>query len=85
MSLWRITTRPEAGGELEHAVERRVGEAGGLAGDLGRDEFLVDAELADAGEDAGEGLQHPPNVIGGVHVGRVEPGDHRVETRLLVL
>jgi hypothetical protein len=46
------------GGEVEDAIERRVGQAGGLAGDLRRDELLVDAELADAGEDAGKRRQH---------------------------
>ena len=42
------------GGEVENAIERRIGQAGRLARDLGRDEFLVDGELADAGEDARE-------------------------------
>jgi hypothetical protein len=38
------------GGEVENAIECRIRETGGLARDLGRDEFLVNAELADAGE-----------------------------------
>jgi hypothetical protein len=72
-------------GEVEDAIERGVCEAGSLAGDLGRDELLVDAELADAGEHAGERLQNPANVIDAVHVRWVEPGDHRIEARLLLL
>ena len=44
----------------------------------------MDRELADAGEDAGVGLEHAADVIGRVHVGRVEPGDHRVEALLLL-
>ena len=39
----------------------------------------MDGEFADAGEDAGEGVQHAPDVVGGIHVGGVEAGDHRVE------
>ena len=42
-------------GEIEDPVERRIREAGRLAGDLGRDELLVDRELADAREHAGKG------------------------------
>ena len=53
-------------------------------GDLRRHELLVDAELADAGEHARERPQHAADVIGAVHVGRVEPGDHRIEARLRV-
>ena len=48
--------QPALGGELENPIERRIGQARGLAGDLRGHEFLVDAELADAGEDAGERL-----------------------------
>jgi hypothetical protein len=74
---------PGFGGEVEDAIERRVGEAGRVAGDLRRHELLVDAELADAAEDAGERLQHAADVIHRVHVRRIEPGDHRIEPRLL--
>ena len=35
-------------------------------------------------EHARERRQHAPDVIGGVHVGRVEAGDHRIEARLLL-
>ena len=76
---------PALGGEVENPIERRIGQARGLAGNLRGHEFLVDAELADAGEDAGEGLQHAADVIDGIHVRRVEPGDHRIEARLLLL
>ena len=34
---------PGLAGEVEDAIERRVREAGGFAGDLRRDELLVDA------------------------------------------
>lgn len=40
-------------GEIQDAVERRVPQAGDFTGDFGRHKFLVDAELADAGEDSG--------------------------------
>jgi hypothetical protein len=46
--------------------------------------LFVDREFADAGEDTGVGLEHTPDVIGRVHVGWVEPGDHRVEALLLL-
>ena len=72
------------GGEGEDAIQRRVGQAGGLARDLRADELLVDAELADAGEDAGKRRQDAADVIDAVHVGRVETGDHRIEARLLL-
>ena len=75
--------QPRFRGEVEHAVERRIGQAGGLAGDLRRDELLVDAELADPREDAGKGEEHPADVIHGVHVSGIEAGDHRIEARLL--
>ena len=39
---------PDLAGEVEQAVERGFGQAGGLAGDLRRDELLVNRELADA-------------------------------------
>ena len=52
--------------------------------DLGRDELLVDAELADAGEDAGKRRQHAADVIDAVHVRGIEPGDHRIEARALL-
>ena len=70
-------------GRVEDAIQRRVEQARGLAGDLRRHEFLVDRELADAAEHARERLQHALDVVGRIHVGRVEAGDHRVETRLL--
>ncbi len=76
--------QPDLSGEVEQAVEGAVGDARRFAGDLRRHEFLVNRELANAREHPGERRQHPPHVIGGVHVGGVEPGDHRVETRLLV-
>ncbi len=84
MSLCRMTTRPTSPAVVENAVERRVGQAGGVAGDLRGDELLVDGELADPREDAREGGQHAPDVIRGIHVRRVEAGDHRIEARLLL-
>ena len=39
---------PDFAGEIEDAVERRIGEARGVAGHLRRHELLVDRELADA-------------------------------------
>ena len=56
-----------------------------MAGDLRRHELLVDAELADAGEHPREREKHPSDVVGGVHVGGIEAGDHRVDARLLRL
>jgi hypothetical protein len=70
------------GGEVQNAIERGIGEARGFTRNLRRDELLVDAELADAGEDAGECLEHAADVVDAVHVGRIESGDHRIEPRL---
>src|SRR5262245_54349404 len=53
--------------KVENAVERRVGEAGGFAGDLRGDELLVNREFADAREHAWERLQDALDVIGRVH------------------
>ena len=33
----------------------------------------------------GNVVQHAPDVVDAVHVGRIEPGDHRIEARLLLL
>jgi hypothetical protein len=52
-------------------------------GHLRRYELLVDREFADPREHSGEGLEHATDVIGGVHVSRIEAGDHGVEPRLL--
>ena len=40
MSLWRMTTSPTSRGEFEDSIECRVGEARGVAGDLGRTNSL---------------------------------------------
>ncbi len=80
-----MTTRPVSAANVEYPVERRVDQAGGLAGNLRGDELLVDAELANAGEDAGERGENTPNVVDAVHVGGIEAGDHRVEPRLGLL
>ncbi len=82
MSSWMIATSPISPASAKHAVERRIEQARRAGAHLVRDEFLVDRELADSREHAGEGPQHSPNLIGGVHVARIEPGDHRVEPRL---
>ena len=58
-------------------------QAGGVPQHLGGHEFLVNGKLADATEDAGEEGQHPPNVVGCVHIGRVEAGDHGIEAALV--
>ena len=73
------------GGEIEQPIQCRILKAGHLAGDLCRDKLLVNGEFADARENSGKCLQHAPNMIGGVHVGRIEAGDHRIEARLLFL
>ena len=70
MSLWMRHHQPDFGGEVEQAVEGGVREARDVAGDLRRDELLVDRELADAREHPGKRLQHAPDVVRGVHVGR---------------
>ncbi len=77
--------QPGLGGELEDAIEGGVGKARRFSGDLRGDELLVDAELADPGEHAGKRFQHAANVVDAIHVGRVEPRDHRVEPRLVGL
>ena len=45
----------------------------------------MDAELADAGEHAGEGEQGALNVVGGVHVRRVEARDHGIDAPAVLL
>ena len=75
--------QPGLGGEVENPIERRIRQAGCLARHFRRHELLVDAELADAREHAGERQQDTADVIDSVHVGRVEAGDHRVEAGLL--
>ena len=83
MSLCRITTRPDS------AAKSRIRSSAGLV------RLAVSPEILDEtnslwmvnspmpGEHAGKRLQHAADVIGRVHVGRIEPGDHRIEARLL--
>lgn len=73
----------DLGGEVQDPIERFVLECCDLAGDLRRDELLVDRELADSREHPREDLQHPADVVRGVHIGRVEAGDHRIESLAL--
>ena len=80
-----MQTRPASAGKLQNAIECGVRQAGGFAGDLGGDEFLVNRELAEPGEDAGKRPEDPPDVIDRIHVGRIEAGNHRIEARLLFL
>src|SRR5262249_40597430 len=58
--------------EVKYAVESWIAQAGNLSRYLGRDELLVNGELANATEHPGKSLQHPANVIGGVHVGWIK-------------
>ncbi len=73
MSSWIDRDQPDLSGQRQHAVERRIEQARRAAGNLVGNEFLVDRELADSREHAGKGPQHSPNLIGGVHVARIEP------------
>ena len=45
--------QPDLAGEIQDAIERRIGQARGSAGHLRRDELLVDGEFADAGNTPG--------------------------------
>jgi len=72
------------GGEIEDAVESGIFEAGYFARNFCGNEFLVNGELADAGEDARKSFEDTANVVGGVHVGGIETGDHGVDARLLI-
>ena len=76
---------PDLAGEVEQSIERGVGDARRFTGDLRGHELLVDRELADPDEHAGERLEDATHVIGRVHVRRIETGDHRIEPRLLRL
>ena len=82
-SLCSSTTRPTSPAKSRIRSSAGFVEAGRLARDLRGHELLVDRELADPGEDAGERLEHALDVVGRVHVGRVEARDHGVEARLL--
>ena len=73
------------GREIEYSVKGRILEAGDFPGDLARHELLMDREFANAGEDPRKRLQHPPNVISGIHVRGIESRDHRIEPRLSAL
>ena len=72
------------GAEIKDAVQCRVSQAGDLTGNFRGDEFLVDAKLADAGKYAGKCSQHPLDMIGSIHIGRVETDDHRIKAVLLL-
>ncbi len=74
---------PHLAREVEDPVQGRIDQARDLARDLRGHELLVNGELADPREDARKGPQHPADVIGGVHVGGVEAGDHGIEAGLL--
>ena len=69
--------------EIEQAIQRRIVQTRSVARDLGGHELLVDRELTDAGEHPRVGLQHPADVVRGVHVGGIEARDHGIEARLL--
>src|SRR5438094_6430766 len=71
--------------EIEYAIESRVLKAGNLAWNLCRHKLFVNCELADTSEDSGENPQHSANVVHGIHVRGVEPGNHGIETGLLFL
>ena len=66
------------GGFGQDAVQRRVVQAGRMPRNLRRHDLLVNAELADAGKHAGERAQDALDVVGGVHVRRVEARNHGV-------
>ena len=73
------------GGELENAVERGVGQAGGFAGIFDETNSLWMLNSPMPVNTPGNMRQHAADVVDGVHVGRIESGDHRVEARLIVL
>ena len=75
---------PDVCGRIKDSVERRIEQTGDVAGNLARDKFFVDREFADAGEDAWKCAQNSSNMVGRIHIGRVKPRDHRVETRLFL-
>src|SRR5262249_51436400 len=70
--------------EVEDSIKRRIFQTGYLPGHLCGNKFLMYRELANAREDAGKGLEHTTDVVGGVHVRRIEACNHRVETSLLL-
>ena len=84
MSLWRITTSPtspaksrmrSSAGLVRLAVSPAIfAETNSL--------WMVNSPMPV--NTPGKVVQHAPDVIGRVHVGRVEPGDHRIEARLLL-
>ena len=71
------------GREVDETIERLVLETRHFARDFRGNKFLMNGEFTDAREHARERREHTSNVIGGVHVGRIETGDHRIEPCLL--
>jgi hypothetical protein len=69
--------------KIKNAIERRVLEACDFARYFRRDEFFVNREFPDAREHARKGLEHSANVIGGIHIHRVEARDHGIQSCLL--
>src|SRR5437899_5901669 len=70
---------------IEYAIESRVLKAGNFAWNLCRHKLFVNFELAVTSEDSGESPQHSANVVHGIHVRGVDPGNHGIETGLLFL
>src|SRR5688572_398837 len=73
------------GGEIDQAIERLVLKTRHLTRDLCGNKFFMNAEFPDAAEHTGKSLEHASNMIGGVHVRRIEPCDHWIEPKLLFL
>src|SRR5262249_47052799 len=68
--------------EIENAVHGRIEKTRDTTRNFAGNEFFVNRELADAGEDTGKGPQHAANVIRGVRVRWIKTRDHRIEARL---
>ena len=71
-------------GKIKNPVESWILKACDFAWNLCRHKFLVDRELTDSSEHARESSEYPAYVVSGVHVGWIEPGNHWIETSLLV-
>src|SRR6267378_474246 len=68
-------------GKVQDQIKGWVLKGGGFPCYFCGDEFLVNAELTNARENAREREKDTTNVIGTVHVSGIEPGNHGIESR----
>ena len=70
--------------KIHDGVQGRIGKAGPFSGDLGGNKFFMDAELPDTRKNTRKSQEYSADVGFGVHVRRVEPGDHGIKALLFI-